>query len=165
MSRSSLSIGIAGCLFLFSLSAQAQEAEGVQGVAPAANEAAREDRAWIVGTWRVTELQINGNRGKPEDIRPLTVTNEADGTWVLRSAGKEISRGTSTIDPTKTPKTIDFTPTSGGGVGEKYRGIYEYGKTTRKMCFAPAAKERPTDYTAAAGSERISLSFERVPKL
>jgi len=164
MSRSSLGIGIAGCLLLFSTSARAQETQGVQDVPPKPTESAREDRAWIVGTWRVTELQINGNRGKPEDIRPLTVTNEADGTWVLRSAGKEISRGTSMIDPTKNPKTIDFTATSGAAAGEKFRGIYEYGKSTRKMCFAPATKERPTNYQADAGSERISLTFERVPK-
>ena len=34
-----------------------------------------------------------------EDAKKLTVVNGSDGTWNLRSEGKEISKGTSTIDP------------------------------------------------------------------
>lgn len=40
---------------------------------------------------------------------------------------------------------IDFTANEGNRNGEVHLGIYELGKKTRKLCFAPPRKERPTD--------------------
>jgi uncharacterized protein (TIGR03067 family) len=73
----------------------------------------------------------------------------------------EISKGTSTFDPTKKPKTIDFTPTEGEGKGNLYLGIYELGENTRKLCFAPAGKERPTEFSSTPSNEHILVTFER----
>ena len=84
---------------------------------------------------------MNGNKDGEEDARKLSVVNGSDGTWRLISEGKEISKGTSTIDPTKKPKPLDFTMTEGERKGKQYLGIYELGEKTRKMCFAPPGKE------------------------
>lgn len=102
---------------------------------------------------------MNGNKAGEEDARKLSVVNGSDGTWRLFSEGKEISKGTSTIDPTKKPKPLDFTTTE--GEGKQYLGIYELGEKTRKMCFVPPGKERPTEFTTTAGSEHILVTFER----
>jgi len=96
-----------------------------------------------------------------EDARKFTVVNGSDGTWSLLSEGTEISKGTSTIDPLKKPKTIDFTPTEGEGKGNQYLGIYELGEKTRKICFAPSGKDRPTKFASTPGSEFILVTFER----
>ena len=104
---------------------------------------------------------MNGNKSNEEDARKITVVNGSNGTWSLRSEDKEISKGTSTIDPTTKPKTIDFTPTEGEGIGNQYLGIYELGEKTRKLCFAPPGKERPTELTSASGSEHILVTVER----
>ncbi|MEX0713417.1 MAG: TIGR03067 domain-containing protein [Pirellulales bacterium] len=127
----------------------------------AKDEAIKKDRKQIQGTWRVVALEVNANKAMEEDATKLTVVNGSDGTWSLRSEDKEISKGTSTIDPTKKPKTIDFTPTEGEGKGNEYQGIYELGKKTRKMCFAPPGKERPTEFSSTSGSEHILVTFER----
>lgn len=127
----------------------------------AQDEAIKKDRKLIEGTWRVVALEIDGNKSVEEDARKLTVVNGSDGTWSLRSEGNEISKGTSTIDPTKKPKTIDFTPTEGEGVGQKYPGIYELGEKTRKLCFAPTGKGRPTEFSSIPGSEHILVTLER----
>ena len=126
------------------------------------DQAIQKDRKRIEGTWQIVAVEINGNKAKEEDVRKLSVVNGSDGTWSLLSEGKEISKGTSTIDPTKTPKTIDFTPTEGGGKDNQYIGIYELGKERRKLCFAPREQGRPTEFATSADSEQILVMFERV---
>jgi uncharacterized protein (TIGR03067 family) len=125
------------------------------------DEAIKKDRKQIEGKWRIVALEVNGNKANDDDAKKLSVVNGSDGTWTLLSEGKEISKGTSTFDPTKKPKSIDFTPTEGEGKGNQYLGIYELGETTRKMCFAPPGKERPTEFTSAPGSEIVLVTFER----
>lgn len=126
----------------------------------AKDEAIKKDRKQIEGTWRVVALVVNGNQAMEEDAKKLSVVNGSDGTWTLHSQDKEI-KGTSTIDPTKKPKTIDFTPTEGDSKGELHLGIYELGEKTRKLCFAPPGKDRPTEFSSPAGSEHILVTFER----
>lgn len=127
----------------------------------AKDEAVKKDRRQIEGTWRLVALEVNGNKAMAEDAKKHTVVNGSDGTWSLHSEGKEISKGTSTIDPTQKPKTIDFTPTEGEGKGKKHLGIYELGNRTRRLCFAPPGRERPTEFASTPGSERIFVTFER----
>lgn len=128
----------------------------------AKDAAIRKDRKRIQGTWQITALTINGNKAKDEDAKKITVVNGDDGTWSIRSENKEISKGTSTFDPTKKPKTIDFTPTDGGGKGDQFLGIYQLGKNARKLCFAPAGKDRPTEYSSTPENQHILVEFERV---
>jgi uncharacterized protein (TIGR03067 family) len=128
----------------------------------AKDEAIKKDRERIQGVWRVIALVVDGNEAKEEDAKKISVVNGADGTWNLRSDSVEVSQGTSTIDPTKEPKTIDFTPTRGEAKGDQFHGIYEVGENTRKLCFAPAGKERPTEFAAPAGTQHILVTFERV---
>ena len=127
----------------------------------AADEAIRKDRKQIEGTWRVVAMEVNGNPSKEEDIKKITVVNGVDGSWALFSEGREVSKGTSTFDPMKKPKTIDFSPTQGAGSGNEYVGIYELAGKTRKMCFAPSGKARPETFASPAGSEIILITFER----
>lgn len=128
----------------------------------ATEEAIKKDRKQIEGTWRIVALVVNGNQAMEEDAKKLTVVNGSDGTWSLHAEGKEVTKGTSTFDPTKKPKTIDFTPTEGESKGKLHLGIYELGDKTRKMCFAPSGKDRPTEFASAAGSDHILVTFERV---
>lgn len=131
-------------------------------VADDKEEAIKKDRQHIEGTWRIIALEINGNEAQEEDARKLTVVNGSDGTWSLRSDGKEISRGTSIFDPTQKPKTIDFTPTAGGAEGKLHLGIYELGQETRKLCFATSGEDRPSKFSSKPGSGHIFVVFERV---
>lgn len=127
----------------------------------AKDAAIKKDRKQIEGTWRVVAFEVSGNKAMEADARKLSVVNGSDGTWTLLSEGKVILKGTSTIDPTKTPKTLDFTVTEGEGKGNQYLGIYELGEKSRKMCFAPSGKERPTKFATSPGGEQILASFER----
>jgi uncharacterized protein (TIGR03067 family) len=125
------------------------------------DEVIKKDRKQIEGTWRIVALEIDGNPVRDEDARKLTVDNGSDGTWSVRSEGNEISKGTSTFDPGKKPKAIDFTVTEGGGQGNQYLGIYELGDNARKLCFAPPGRQRPTAFASPPGSEIVLVTFER----
>jgi uncharacterized protein (TIGR03067 family) len=127
----------------------------------AKDKAIKKDRQRIEGTWQLTALKINGNQSKQVDTQKLRVVNGSDGTWSVRSEGKEISKGSSTFDPTKKPKAIDFTPTEGGGTGEKFLGIYQLRKNTRKLCFAPSGKDRPTKFSSTADNQHILVTLKR----
>ena len=133
----------------------------VAAIEDAKDEAIKKDRKQIEGTWRIVSLEVNGNKTDDEDAKKFTVVNGPDGTWSLRSEGMEVCKGTNSFDPTQKPKTIDFTPTEGEGKGNVYLGIYELGENTRKLCFAPPGKERPTEFTSTPGSEHILVKFQR----
>ena len=90
--------------------------------------------------------------------------NAADGTWTIEAEGKVVARGTSIIDPTKKPKTVDLTITEGQDKGKTALGIYEFSDGTRKVCLAPAGKERPTEFAAPTGSDHILAVLKRVKK-
>ena len=121
----------------------------------------KKDQKQIEGRWRVVALEVNGNKSTEEDAKKLTVINGSDGTWSLCSEGKEMLKGTSTIYPTQKPKIIDFTPTEGDQKGQVHLGIYIMGEKTRKLCFAPPGKARPTEFSSTPGSDQILVVFER----
>jgi uncharacterized protein (TIGR03067 family) len=127
----------------------------------AKQDAIKKDRKKYEGTWRVTSLEINGNKSSEEDAKKITVVNKADGTWILQVDGGKITEGTSEIDPTKNPKTIDFMETEGDNKGKIILGIYELGDDTRKLCYAGPGKERPSDFSAPACSGRVFVEFKR----
>lgn len=127
----------------------------------ATEEAIKKDHQLIEGTWKVVSLTINGDKSNDEDLEKLKVINGSDGTWEVFSEGKEIAEGTSSLAPTKNPKSIDLKPTDGDDKGKTYLGIYELGNHTRKLCIAQAGKERPTKFSSEPGSEQILITFER----
>ncbi|MCA9173548.1 MAG: TIGR03067 domain-containing protein [Planctomycetales bacterium] len=106
-------------------------------------------------------MVIDGKEADPKSF-DIVVVNGDDGSWLIRVDGKEISKGASTFDATKQPKTIDFTPSEGGGKCERHLGIYEIAENTRKLCFAPTGQPRPDKFAAPAGSKRLLVRFERV---
>jgi len=123
--------------------------------------AIKKERKKYEGTWRVISLEINGNKPGDLDATKITVVNKLDGVWILQVNGDKVTEGTSEIDPTKTPKTIDFMETEGENKGKIIWGIYELGDDTRKLCFSQPGKDRPTDFSAPAGSGHTLVVFKR----
>ena len=133
------------------------------GIADDAKDAAiKKDHQLITGKWQVIAVEIDGQKLSDEDARKYSVVNGADGSWSLQEDGKEIDKGTSTIDPSKKPKTTDLTPTTGESKGKVHLAIYELGEKSRKLCIGGPDKTRPTDFTAKAGSEQVLVTLERV---
>ena len=88
--------------------------------------------------------------------------NAADGAWAILQEGRVVERGSSKIDPTKSPKEIDLTVTEGNSKGKVIPGIYEVGENTRQVCIAEEGKARPTAFSSNPASGHILVVFERV---
>lgn len=125
------------------------------------DDAIKRDRQRIEGTWLVASLEMSGNKAMDEDAKKLKVVIGADGSWNVTVEGNEVNQGTSTIDPLKSPKTIDFTPTVGDDKGKLSLGIYKVVENTLKFCVAPSDKGRPSEFTSTPGNEQILLTLER----
>lgn len=126
------------------------------------SDAMKKDRKRLAGTWQVTALHVNGTKLEEQDIAKLSVVNVADGTWSVRSEGEVVAQGTSTLDPTQNPSTIDFTAVEEGEQDKQYLGIYQLKKNTRKLCFTGAANGRPTGFTSTQENQQILVEFKRV---
>ena len=59
-----------------------------------------------------------------------------------------------------TPHKIDFTPTTGDAKDKLHVGIHELGDDVRKLCFAPAGKDRSTEFSSDSDSGNILVIFE-----
>ena len=128
-------------------------------------EVIKADRALLAGEWRVVSVEANGNTNADPVVARVTVVNRLDGTWSLLSNGKIIAEGTSTIDPTTSPKTIELKSSRGSvenARGTHYRGIYEVHETTRRLCFVPADKPLPESFSGGRETGQILVTFERV---
>ena len=125
----------------------------------------RADRALLAGEWRVVSVEANGNTNADPMAARVTIVNELDGKWSLLANGKTIAEGTSTIDPTTSPKTIELKSSRGSvqnARGTHYRGIYEVHETTRRVCCVPADKPVPESFAGGRETGQILVTFERV---
>jgi uncharacterized protein (TIGR03067 family) len=125
------------------------------------DEAVKQERKKYEGIWRVIFLQADGKQAADKDAKKIVVVNKTDGSWSIQAEGKEVAKGTSEIDPTKSPKTIDFTPALGFDPGKVHLGIYDIKENCRKLCFAPAGKDRPTEFSSKPGTGHLLVIFQR----
>jgi len=123
----------------------------------------------------------------PADLDPLQgewtmVSGTMDGQPLDKSmlkAGKRVTRGNETsvlfgpqvfmkakftVDPTRSPKTIDLVHTDGGSAGQMQQGIYELEGDTLRLALAVPGKERPSDFSASPGDGRTVVSWKRAKK-
>ena len=134
-------------------------------VADEKEEAINADRALLAGEWRVVSIEANGNTNADLGVARVTIVNGLDGKWSLLANGKPIAEGMSTIDPTRSPKTIELKSSRGSvknARGTHYRGIYEVHETTRRICFVPADKPLPESFAGGRETGQILVTFERV---
>ena len=66
------------------------------------------------------------------------------------------------IDPSKSPKTIDYEITGGPAAGAKQFGIYEFNDDTCKLCVGKLNGERPKNFDARTGSGNTASTWKRV---
>jgi len=128
----------------------------------APQDAVKKERDKLKGTWDMTSFERNGEKPFDDDqIKTIKTTFDADGKLKVEVDGNTNVEATTTIDPTKKPKTIDFTFTSGDLDGQKSQGIYELTDDTFKYCRAAPDKPRPTEFSAKEGSEQTLVTYKR----
>jgi len=111
-------------------------------------EAIKRDYERLTGTWRLTSAVKDGKGDK------FTISGDP----ALGTSGA----GTFTIDATKNPKTVDSLQSEGPDAGKTALGIYEIiDDNTKRACWAPPGKERPTEFTSKPGSGHLLQVWKR----
>jgi uncharacterized protein (TIGR03067 family) len=111
----------------------------------------RKDMEQLQGEWTMIAGERDGEQ-LPEKILK-TGKRVANGDLTIISVnGTTMMKGTFTIDPTHSPKTIDYVLTEGRNKGKTQLGIYEFDGDTLKFCVAAVGLERPTAFEAKEGS-------------
>jgi uncharacterized protein (TIGR03067 family) len=128
----------------------------VLGLPPPGSGAAGAELRKLRGTWKLTALELNGEKQEPGD----------GGTVIIRGDRLSTADGDQfrlTVDPAADPKVIDLTRLTGDDKGQVLEGIYTLRGETLKLCLygGGGAKSRPTEFEAKPGSERVLAVLQR----
>jgi uncharacterized protein (TIGR03067 family) len=127
------------------------------------DEASRKDLEKMQGDWAATSYVRDGQKLPDDDAQALFRTVKGNAYTVFRYS-KVIGKGTFTLDATKKPRAIDALPAGGPPGAKPLPGIYEWDGDGYKVCFAPPGQDRPTTFTAAAGSGHTLTVWVREKK-
>jgi uncharacterized protein (TIGR03067 family) len=141
-------------------------AAGLLAAAPAPDRdaAAKEELKKLEGAWAAVSATVDGKEVPADELKKIQVVVKGD-TYSVLAEGAEAAGGTLSIDPTKSPKTIDATTTKGPNKGKSELGIYELDGDTLKMCFGPVGKgQRPKEFASKQGSGAELSVYKRVKR-
>lgn len=124
------------------------------------NDAVKKDTAALQGEWSMVSGSADGQPMPAQmlnQMKRICKGNEVTTTM----AGRTFFKAKITIDPSKTPKTIDYEMIEGFTKGKKQLGIYELDGDTFKSCFGKPDAERPTDFSSKPGDGRTVSVWKR----
>jgi uncharacterized protein (TIGR03067 family) len=130
--------------------------------APAESDAEKPSGAVtdLEGEWRMTAGSMNGHAMEASLVKIGRRVVHRNQLTVF--FGPQVYfKARFTLDPSPSPKHIDYTISSGAGAGGTQAGIFELSKNTLKLCMAAAGKPRPVDFTDSKGSGRTSTTWVR----
>ena len=122
---------------------------------------AKTDLDRFQGAWDLVSATQGGQALPQDKVKQTTIVFKGDTFRFLGLAEYATSReGTVKLDETKSPKEMDAISTD----KEVMLGIYVLQEKGYKVCFAPAGKPRPTEFTSTPENGYILQSWERVTK-
>jgi len=114
---------------------------------------AKKDLERFQGEWTMLTFEAKGK--KLPDVKNVKLTIKGD-RWTVQFGEQTSPKMTFKIDPSKDPKTIDFTIKS-GDKDIVSRGIYKLEGDTLTVCRTVGDEDRPKEFktTAKAGQLRV----------
>jgi len=114
------------------------------------------------GKWRQVKCEANGITDPPDEFGSNPITTFHGNSYVVTHPdGTVVIRGEFTLDPSATPKAIDWTDTAGADKGKTFLSIYHFEGDCLMFCAADEGMERPkTFHTRIGDTLRI---HQRIP--
>jgi uncharacterized protein (TIGR03067 family) len=132
----------------------------ISAAEPGPSEAARKDLALLQGEWSMVSGSADGQQ-MPDEMRKQMkrVCKGEEATTTM--GGRIFLKAKISLDPSKTPKTIDYRMIEGPTKGKTQLGIYEINGDLFKACFAKPGVERPADFSSKPGDGRTLSVWKR----
>lgn len=108
----------------------------------------------LQGSWEIVSLVEKGEPAKKAELETLVVVIDKD-TFTTLEKGEAVVKYRIKLDPTKTPRAIDFTHLTGDAKDKTEPGIYVFEKDVLKLVLDEDKKGRPTVFE---GKETASYS-------
>ncbi len=127
-------------------------------------DAALSDHKAMAGKWFCVSAEKNGNRLTVEQFAEVTLFCDGNGRATVIKRDEVLFSGTFKLDPTKSPKALDATPTPDAAAGSAaiVYGIYRVDGDVLTLCSAePGVLSRPTEFVSAPGSGHFLRKFKR----
>jgi uncharacterized protein (TIGR03067 family) len=132
----------------------------VGAVSAADTNAVKEEIARLQGEWSMVSGSADGQPMPEQMLNQSKRVCQGDETTTT-VAGKLFMKAKITIDPSTTPKTIDYQMIDGFTKGKTQLGIYELDGDTFKSCFGAPGAERPAEFTGTPGGRRTLSVWKR----
>ena len=153
-------------ILVFAVTAVVVEATQKDGV-----DATKKELARLQGTWKVVEV-VSGGKKLTDDFSKdeLVISGKQ---WKVRGEARQTYTRTFRLDPTCTPRVIDWTDEPGGAFKDRDKireGVYELEGKTLKVCFhadfddasgEPKVRDRPTEVKSKKGSNAVVIVLRR----
>jgi uncharacterized protein (TIGR03067 family) len=125
--------------------------------------AVNKDLAKMQGAWQLVSGEGDGEAASEYVIEhPQTVIKKDQLTFKgVEPLTDKFSRLTLKLDASTNPRCIDLKVEAGSMKGSVLEGVYEWKGEELKMCFSLAGGNRPLDFEARSGSNRVLLVLKR----
>ena len=125
-------------------------------------EAGKKDLAALQGEWTMLSGSADGQPMPAEMLKQMKRVCKGDETTTTLN-GQMFFKAKFTVDPSKSPKTIDYQMLEGLTKGKTQLGIYEVQGDRFKACFSKPGEARPSGFTTKDG-DGLTLSEWRRTK-
>jgi uncharacterized protein (TIGR03067 family) len=132
------------------------------GSVRAQDEAAKKELAKFQGVWELVSGEEEGQPAAEVIIQNLKIVIKGDQLTLQGDAGliAKAAKVTIKVDPSTTPKCIDFKVDAGSEKGLALEGIYEWKGNEVKIC-VHQGNDRPLQFETKAGSKRLMFVMKK----
>jgi uncharacterized protein (TIGR03067 family) len=121
------------------------------------------DAKAIQGTWLPETAELAG-KPFPEEVTKSIRLVLGDGGKYTVTVGDRVDEGTTKIDPTKKPKTLDIVGTKGPNMGKTFLAIYELKGDTLRVCYDLSGKAHPDEFKSKPNTQLFLVTYHREKK-
>jgi uncharacterized protein (TIGR03067 family) len=121
-------------------------------------EAVQRDLQQLRGTWIAVDIEHDGGKETPQGGLKWIFQGDTYEIWIGK---QKMETNRVTLDPTRTPGTIEMKLVGGSKGSPRVTGIYALEGDTLKVCYDLTGRGYPGEFSAPRGASRIAYVFRR----
>ncbi len=114
------------------------------------------------GTWLPTSAQMGDFKFDDKTLKGMKLVIEGNKYTV--TLGDSVDKGTTKVDATAKPKTMDIMGTEGPNKDKTFLAIFEDDGDTMRVCYDLTGKKRPTEFKTSKEMPYFLVTWKREKK-